>query len=174
MSVVKLSSDGRRKPGASHRFNPLSAYPSTFAVFEEQGDAHADAAARSKTADEKSFGFDVFLDEDSGDWISAPAKTSRGIRRELGEARYRAGSIVGFGYKEKVCRDFAPKISFSNAGVGADGNASVTINIASQDFSYRDLTEFAQYLTGLAETLGRLDRRQYKADLKAAPTDSKN
>ena len=174
MSVVKRNAQGRRTPGASHRFNPRSAYPTGYSVFEEQGAAHADAAARSKDSVGQLLGFDVFIDEDSGDWLTAPAKTNRGIRREMGEARYRDGVIVGFGYKEKICRDFGPKTSFSNAGVGADGNASVTLNISSQDFSYRDLEELAQHLLGLAETLASLDRRHHKATLRGADTYSEN
>lgn len=156
-----------------HHFKPRSDIAPGFNRFDTAGKAQADAAERSKDTDKYPLGVDAYYDAEYEGWYSAPMLSSRGLDSTIGEIRFLDGKSVNKHNFSKIFRDFGPKVHFRNPGIGADGIASVTINCASQDFSYRDLQEFAQQLIKLADELARIDRRQIKAEM-SAPTNSKN
>jgi hypothetical protein len=155
---------------AHHRFKPILDHGPGSTRFSSLGEAILDASERSQDTSKFPQGVDAWFDPDFNSWFSAPMLPSRGLDQTVGDNRYVAGKPVGKSDFSKTFKDFGPKVHFLNMGIGADGLASVTINSPSQDFSYRDLQEFAGYLIKIADEMARIDRRQLKAEKSAAIT----
>jgi hypothetical protein len=143
-------------------------------AFKTAEEANVDASKRSRDVEKFPHGVDAFYCTEFETWASAPMLGSRGLDKANQERRYRAGKAVDKENIHRTFRDFGPRVSFTNIGIGVDGLSSCTITCAAQDFSYRDLQEFAQQLLKLADEMARTDRRQIKAETSAALTNSKN